>query len=221
MNEMQDIEHDAAKRSLSQDHAKLDALLAELAAASARRSAPPQIRQLLLAEAQEAESSQQSSGFAKVFPGLWSGAAAAALLALAICAGFLMLSSSKTARHLAQDHASLGSGGENAQGSRTQTAGNIAGNINDESQLVASPDYVPLPYSDPSIANGTEATVRVSIPSSELIAWGVPSVEKGQDEEVPAELVLGDDGLPRAVRVLPAASSTSTVSTSIVEEIYP
>lgn len=86
----------------------------------------------------------------------------------------------------------------------------------DDSPAAASTDYVSLPYSDPSIANGTETTVEVSMPVSQLMAWGVPTPESGLDEMVPVDLVLGDDGLPQAVEVLPATSDTS-----YTEELYP
>lgn len=73
--------------------------------------------------------------------------------------------------------------------------------------------YVSLPYSDPSIANGTETTVEVSMPVSQLIAWGVPAPGLEMDDVIPVELVLGDDGLPRAVQVLSETSAT--------KELYP
>lgn len=75
--------------------------------------------------------------------------------------------------------------------------------------------YVSLPYSDPSIANGTETTVEVSMPVSQLIAWGVPTPGREPDDVIPVELLLGDDGLPRAVQVLTETSSTAS------EGIYP
>lgn len=75
--------------------------------------------------------------------------------------------------------------------------------------------YVSLPYSDPSISNGTETAVEVSVPVSQLIAWGVPAPGREPDDVIPVELVLGDDGLPRAVQVLSETSSTAN------EEIYP
>jgi hypothetical protein len=86
------------------------------------------------------------------------------------------------------------------------------------SETAVSSEVFTLPDSDTMIANGTEATVRVSVPTSQLLAWGVPSPAiRGLDDEVPADLLLGDDGLPHAIRVLPASTTTS----STAEETYP
>jgi hypothetical protein len=89
---------------------------------------------------------------------------------------------------------------------------------NENSGTVLSADVFALPYSDPAIANGTETTVRISVPASQLIAWGVPSPARELDDEVAADLLLGDDGLPRAIRILPTSTTSSSPAP---EENYP
>ena len=58
-----------------------------------------------------------------------------------------------------------------------------------------------LPYSNPDIANGTHATIRVAVSREELVALGFPFNEAAADGKYLAEIVLGDDGLPRSIRV--------------------
>lgn len=79
----------------------------------------------------------------------------------------------------------------------------------------AQESYVALPYSDPSISNGTETAVAVNLSPSELIAWGIAPPAGQPDAEVPAVLILGSDGLPLAVRVLTSTSLPSA------EELLP
>jgi hypothetical protein len=56
-----------------------------------------------------------------------------------------------------------------------------------------------LPYSNSAIANGTQATIRVSMSQSDLLALGFPVNATLQDRRIVADLTLGDDGLPRAI----------------------
>jgi hypothetical protein len=68
------------------------------------------------------------------------------------------------------------------------------------------PAFVALPFSDPTLANGTNVTIRMTFSDAELLALGVaPDEGKGRQFYV-ADVVLGDDGLPRAIRVLPNIS---------------
>jgi hypothetical protein len=58
-----------------------------------------------------------------------------------------------------------------------------------------------LPYSNGAIQTGTDTTIRVSMSQSELLSLGFPINATVQDRRIVAELVLGDDGLPRAISV--------------------
>jgi hypothetical protein len=45
--------------------------------------------------------------------------------------------------------------------------------------------------------------VRVEVPASALIALGLPITAESKDRPVQADLLLGQDGLARAIRFLP------------------
>jgi hypothetical protein len=56
-----------------------------------------------------------------------------------------------------------------------------------------------LPYSNSAIETGTYSMIRVSMSQSELLSLGFPINATVQDRRIAAELMLGDDGLPRAI----------------------
>ncbi len=58
---------------------------------------------------------------------------------------------------------------------------------------------VRLPYSNSAIRTGTGATIQVSISQSELLSLGFPVNATVSDRRVVADVMLGDDGLPRAI----------------------
>jgi len=64
------------------------------------------------------------------------------------------------------------------------------------------PVFVRLPYSDPTVMMGTGVTVRLALSEAELLAMGVRPIESNPSESYVADLVLGDDGLPRAIRIV-------------------
>jgi hypothetical protein len=58
---------------------------------------------------------------------------------------------------------------------------------------------IPLPYSDSAVRTGTGTTIRVSLSQDELLSLGVPVNPTMHDRRFIAEMILGDDGLPRAI----------------------
>lgn len=58
-----------------------------------------------------------------------------------------------------------------------------------------------LPYSNREIANGTGTTIRVAVSREELAALGTPFPDAAGGSKFLAEINLGDDGLPRSIRV--------------------
>lgn len=60
---------------------------------------------------------------------------------------------------------------------------------------------IPLPYSDSAVETGTDSVVPVSVSQAELLALGVPVNPSSHDQRFLAELILGSDGLPRALNV--------------------
>lgn len=59
-------------------------------------------------------------------------------------------------------------------------------------------DFIPLNY-DPAPA-GTTSVVRVELPRTALIAFGLPVNEDRTEDVIQADLLLDEDGLTRAVR---------------------
>jgi hypothetical protein len=213
------------------DGAELETQLAQLAAATAAERAPSAVRQRLLAEMRLQAVLPQPARPRPAFATALAGALSVMLLIGAMgAAASLLLGRSKLSPALSSAvHAtlrSLGIGSAPAPSAAVPAAQGETAALpvlgidtsapaleNDNSGTTPSADMFALPYSDPAIANGTETTVRVSVPASQLIAWGVPSSAKELDDEVAADLLLGDDGLPQAIRVLPASTTT--------EETYP
>ena len=52
--------------------------------------------------------------------------------------------------------------------------------------------------------------VRVEVPAATLISYGVPVTGEAMSEQVEADLLVGQDGLARAIRFLPPSPSTRT-----------
>jgi hypothetical protein len=81
----------------------------------------------------------------------------------------------------------------------------VAG-IDDSSSASAEAEnvtaFVDLPFADPWAPDGDEAVVRVDVPQSALAAYGLPVAEPNRDDQVTAEFIVGEDGVPRAVRLV-------------------
>jgi hypothetical protein len=212
----------------------LDTLLAQLAAATSAVSAPSAVRQRLFAEAGLETLLDQPSRARPAFALTLASVLSAVFLIGAVGAGTsLLLGRTKFSPALSSAvHAALRSVGLSKtlpQAAALPASGDPTADLLAPGDSNSSPAFengnsglstnvFALPLSDPAIANGTETTVRVSVPTSQLIAWGVPPLANGPDDEVSADLLLGDDGLPRAIRILPASTTTTS---SAPEENYP
>jgi hypothetical protein len=62
--------------------------------------------------------------------------------------------------------------------------------------------YLPLTYLDPATAVESGTVVRVRLSRSALMSLGVPVSAERSDDLVKAEVVLGDDGVARAIRLV-------------------
>ena len=71
-----------------------------------------------------------------------------------------------------------------------------------ESTYVSAPGFLPLPYAQSDVPLEHAVVVRVSIPRAEASAWGVP-LDPGGRARVSADLLIGQDGMARAVRFVP------------------
>jgi hypothetical protein len=65
------------------------------------------------------------------------------------------------------------------------------------------PDRVilPLPYSTGATAAGTASAIPILVSQNELVALGFPAQPTLANRRIAAHLILGDDGLPRAISV--------------------
>jgi hypothetical protein len=62
-------------------------------------------------------------------------------------------------------------------------------------------DFVPLPYGESFSADDSGVVVRVSMTRDALESLGYP-VDEGGEDVVQADLIVGEDGWPRAVRLV-------------------
>ncbi|MGA8073511.1 MAG: hypothetical protein WB995_08535 [Candidatus Acidiferrales bacterium] len=62
--------------------------------------------------------------------------------------------------------------------------------------------YVSLPSADGAAFAEDQTIVRVSLPHSALASFGLPVSSDGRDSNVLADFVMGEDGMPRAVRLV-------------------
>jgi hypothetical protein len=83
-----------------------------------------------------------------------------------------------------------------------QAGGAIENAGNSKTDSEAMTDFIPLTYLTRSTAIESGQVMRVRVPVSTFIALGVPINNQHADELVNAELVVGDDGVMRAVRLL-------------------
>ncbi|HEY6403061.1 MAG TPA: hypothetical protein VI479_16705, partial [Blastocatellia bacterium] len=63
-------------------------------------------------------------------------------------------------------------------------------------------DFIPLSYGGVQKPMESGEIVRLEIPRSALIAFGLPVNVEQADAPVEAELLLGEDGMARAIRFL-------------------
>jgi hypothetical protein len=63
-------------------------------------------------------------------------------------------------------------------------------------------DYVPLTYLSTATALDSGLVVRVQVPRSTLISMGLPMNVESSRELVKADVVVGDDGVARAIRLV-------------------
>jgi hypothetical protein len=89
---------------------------------------------------------------------------------------------------------------EASGGGRTQAASQLAQN-----EVVT--DYIPLTYLNDSTAFDSGLVVRVQVPRATLISMGLPMNVENSSELVKADVVVGDDGVARAIRFVHNSSA--------------
>lgn len=63
-------------------------------------------------------------------------------------------------------------------------------------------EFLPLTYLAPATAMDTGTVVRVQLSRSALVSLGLPVNIEGSNDSVKAEVLLGDDGVARAIRLV-------------------
>jgi hypothetical protein len=74
----------------------------------------------------------------------------------------------------------------------------VAGDLE---SLTADSDFVAIPYAPPLASGEFVSVVRTELQPTALARMGV-YVDAGYASSIPADVVVGEDGLPRAVRVV-------------------
>lgn len=74
----------------------------------------------------------------------------------------------------------------------------VAGRMGDV--LEPRESFLALPFAPPLVPSDEAQIVRVRLPRTSLRAWGVPVNEDAAFERMQADVLLGQDGIARAVR---------------------
>ncbi len=69
-------------------------------------------------------------------------------------------------------------------------------------RIYNAPGFVALPYSESGVPMESAVVIRVQMRSSELTSLGVPMPAVPPGDKFKADLLVGQDGVPRAVRLV-------------------
>jgi len=61
-------------------------------------------------------------------------------------------------------------------------------------------DYIPIGYGQPLYPEEFVQVVRISVPRSEMVQFGLPLAPDAGPDRVMADVVVGEDGIARAIR---------------------
>lgn len=184
----------------------LDFSLQTLAVHDASLQAPPRVEASLMREfhLRKAASSRRRMQWRMAA----LGAAAAVLLALGISLRHSGTSDAKT--QIANSVSSSESAEVGTKVSGTSPgAVEVAENQSADSEAAAenATAFVSLPYAtDPETLEGG-SVVRVLLSRSALASLGLPVANMGVTEQIPADIVLSEDGAPQAIRLVSQAQA--------------
>lgn len=182
---------------LSAEAESLSLSLRALAAQDAEREAPPRIENALLEAFRNRKDLRARLTVSRQIVAL--GAAAVVLLALGIVLHLRALSVSSpvpNANVMAEAPRISSPDPNPAQDSQQQI---LAGELNDSEYAT---NFVALPYADDPANIEDGAIVRVTLPRSALASFGLPVVDDGTTEQIPADLIVSTDGTPEAIRLV-------------------
>ncbi len=175
--------------------------LRALAAGDAGREAPGRIENILLEALREHKNARK--GRMVHYRVVALGIAASVLLVLGIALHQRMVSvpspSPKADVAAALPHAVAPESGP------SQSPQQIYGGDQNESEYATN--FVALPYADDPATIEDGAIVRVTLPRSALASFGLPVVDDGTTDQIPADLIVSADGTPEAIRLVSQASA--------------
>lgn len=203
----------------------LSAALHALAASSSAATAPERVEKFLRGEMR-----QRCAPVTSMRPQRWAiggiaGLAAAALISLVLLKPEILrltrgnspAGSTQTVGATAQGTEATAQVAPASGTSETSAAPDVkspaAGNSSTDNSAGASAtsqeadteyatSYIALPSAEGAISAEDQTVVRVSMPRSALASFGLPVRSDGADSNVLADFVLGEDGMPRAIRLV-------------------
>jgi hypothetical protein len=89
-----------------------------------------------------------------------------------------------------------------ATGNSSTANSNGAGVASQDADTEYATSYIALPSAEGAIFAEDQTVVRVSMPRSALASFGLPVRSDAADANVLADFVLGEDGMPQAVRLV-------------------
>ena len=165
---------------------RLDAALKSLATEQSVERAQGRVEAALVAEFLAVRNGAAS---AKRRSALWQAAAVAAVVTLLATAGW-------TLRHFAH-----GAAGTLPATDVSRSVGGHADTVTAENEN--DDRFVRLPFAGDGKAVEDDAILRAELPGSALASLGFPVGDVNGTEMVPVELMVGEDGTPEAIRIVP------------------
>ena len=93
---------------------------------------------------------------------------------------------------------------------KTQRPKAVTPSIENETSKETTTDFIALTYTGGNSASSNGMIVRVKVPRATLIAMGLPLNAAQTEGYVKADLVVGEDGVARAIRLVQDSSTSET-----------
>jgi hypothetical protein len=194
----------------------LDFALHSLAQESASRQASPRVEAALLQEFQREK--VRATGRRLQWQVAVLGAAAGIALVIGLALHHRIVPSINAVQPTAKPEVTASHGGAvEPQQTNTEQAGragsaNIAASASSVSESgddEYAGNFVPVPYADDPAALEGGAIVRVTLPRSALVSFGLPITDGGDADTIAADLVVAEDGTPQAIRLVSQSNANS------------
>ena len=182
---------------LMTDAESLDASLREVARSESGKQASPRVGTVLMEEFRRQNASSRRRVQRQIAA---LGAAAAVLLVLGISLHRWIAPNRNIApvRGVAGNTSPVAS--PVAIPANSQRQDQESGSDADDSEYATA--FVPLPYADDPTAVDGGTVVRVILSRPALASLGVPVTDPSATDRIPADLLLGEDGTPQAIRLV-------------------